>query len=60
LQSSTRLPVMRVKFLSAANQERVIELEDELHRSQWAIAKSARLLRVLEVARGNGIYKLTG
>jgi hypothetical protein len=51
---------MRVKFLSAANQERVIELEDELHRSQWAIAKSARLLRVLEVARGNGIYKLTG
>lgn len=60
LQNSTKLPLTQVESLSAAMQLRVLDLENTLHQSHWAIAKSARLLRSLEAARGNWLGKALG
>lgn len=51
LQCSARLPATRFEFLNATRQENIISLEESLLESRWAIAKSVRLLRSLEVVR---------
>lgn len=51
-QHLTSPPRLGLELLSDARQNRVVELEETLHQSRWAIAKSARLCQKLQAARG--------
>ena len=57
-QNLTSSPRVRLELLNEARQNRVIELEETLHQSRWAIAKSARLRQSLESVRSNGRSKV--
>ena len=58
-QHTRRIPIPRMvqpttfDELSAANQERVVETEERMARSEWAIARSRRLLDRLERKRAD-------
>jgi len=59
-QKLTRPPPVRLEHVSEATQKNVVELEETLRQSHWAVAKSTRLCISLQAARRNGLGKTTG
>ena len=57
-QNLTSSPPVRLELLNEARQNHVIELEETLHQSKWAITKSARLHQALESVRSNRRSKM--